>query len=936
MSYEIALQIAQLALAEQRKTTGQPLKREAIAAKADEILGIPTLAGGVNREKLIRDLEERFTIWSDDAQVLHGDDDHLPWLIARRGEIGWKFWERYRLFIGSTLSPAALESVDKVTELILGELEDPMREGPWDRRGLVMGNVQSGKTANYGGLICKAADAGYKVIIVLAGMHNNLRSQTQVRLDEGFLGYKSVRPKPGGTSFEKTGVGMIDTRPKADSVTNRSENGDFNQAVARHFAIHPGGNPLLFVVKKYVSVLENLLAWIGSSADGLDSETDRRFHKTIPLLVIDDEADQASLDTRLIALDENGQPDLEHNPTRINEQIRRLLVAFDKSAYIGYTATPFANIFIHESARTKALGEDLFPRSFIINLPAPSNYTGAAEIFGIKDDDDRGLTERAPLPIVRIVEDHAASTERSETAGWMPPKLEAKTGHVPLFSNERRVPPSLRKAILCFVLSTAIRGIREPLPQFNSMLVHVVRFTNVQNLVHEQVDRELKLICHRLIRGDGDRSPTILDEFKALWDSDYIPTSLQCAATLPPWPEVEGALTRVASAIQVRIINGSAKDALDYEEHRLVGLSLIAIGGDKLSRGLTLEGLTVSYFLRSSRMYDTLMQMGRWFGYRKNYIDVCRLYTTAELVTWFAHIAAATEELRAEFDHMFNIGASPRDYGLKVKAHPALLVTSAVKMRSGTQMRLSYSGDVSETIIFHRDPKTLAANRDAVLALIGQLGPQDSGGLVGGYHWRSCPAASISQFLSTYQSHPDALRADTRLLRRYIEAQNENGELSQWDVLLASSSVTSARWKAAQQLKLGELGLIERQTFPAVQMADRYSIRRLVNPADEATGLSKSELEEAMAETVRLWKQSTRKNKSADPPNEPSGRAMRLVRPKERGLLIIYPLDGRSAEMPSDPPVMGIALSFPKSETAREIQYTVNNVFTEFGDYDSL
>ncbi len=178
-------------------------------------------------------------------------------------------------------------------------------------------------------------------------------------------------------------------------------------------------------------------------------------------------------------------------------------------------AAPLTYIFIHESARTKALGEDLFPRSFIINLPAPSNYTGAAEIFGIKDDDDRGLTERAPLPIIRNVEDHAASAERSETAGWMPPKLEAKTGHVPLFSDERRVPPSLRKAILCFVLSTAVRGIREPLPQFNSMLVHVVRFTNVQNLVHEQVDRELKLICHRLIRGDGDRSPTILDEGQA-------------------------------------------------------------------------------------------------------------------------------------------------------------------------------------------------------------------------------------------------------------------------------------------------------------------------------------------------------------------------------------------------------------------------------------
>ena len=179
-----------------------------------------------------------------------------------------------------------------------GRIEDPNREGAWDRRGLVMGNVQSGKTATYTGLICKAADAGYKVIVVLAGLHNNLRSQTQVRLDEGFLGYKAAPPSSGGATFEPTGVSEFGTNARADSVTNRNDNGDFNQNVAKHFGIHPGGNPLLFVVKKNATVLSNLLGWIHASADSTDLETGRKFHRHIPLLVIDDEADQASVDTK--------------------------------------------------------------------------------------------------------------------------------------------------------------------------------------------------------------------------------------------------------------------------------------------------------------------------------------------------------------------------------------------------------------------------------------------------------------------------------------------------------------------------------------------------------------------------------------------------------------------------------------------------------------
>ncbi len=254
--HNTAVNMCQLALASTKERTGQPLTRDDIAASVDQILSISMFSGAVDREALIEELEQIFTVWSNDPTAIGNDSDHMPWLTLRRGDVDWKFWSRYRLFLinRQRLAPAAIETIGKVSDEVLGRIEDPQREGAWDRRGLVMGNVQSGKTATYTGLICKAADAGYKVIIVLAGLHNNLRSQTQVRVDEGFLGYKAAPPRDGGATFEPTGVAEFGTNAKADSVTNRNENGDFNRHIARHFGIHPGGHPLLFVVKKNGSI----------------------------------------------------------------------------------------------------------------------------------------------------------------------------------------------------------------------------------------------------------------------------------------------------------------------------------------------------------------------------------------------------------------------------------------------------------------------------------------------------------------------------------------------------------------------------------------------------------------------------------------------------------------------------------------------------------
>jgi hypothetical protein len=371
------------------------------------------------------------------------------------------------------------------------------------------------------------------------------------------------------------------------------------------------------VVKKNARVLQNLLDWVEWASNGRDPETGRRVVRDVPLLVIDDEADHASVDTNEQAFDENGQPDPDHDPTAINRCVRRLLRFFEKSAYVGYTATPFANISIHERARTADDGDDLFPRGFIINLPAPSNYAGPVRIFGLIGSSEDGAEGKPAPPLIRQVTDHAHSLEPGERSGWMPPRH--RNGHRPIYGGQPEIPPSLQLAIHSFLLSCAARQARGQVRVHNSMLIHVTRFTSVQQAVYNQVREELSSIRRRIRRGDGGSPRPLLSELRELWEEDFIPTThfFDDPDSPPlPWESIEPLLAQVVSGIEVRRINGSAKDILDYELNKETGLSVIAIGGDKLSRGLTLEGLTVSYFLRASRMYDTLMQMGRWFGYR--------------------------------------------------------------------------------------------------------------------------------------------------------------------------------------------------------------------------------------------------------------------------------------------------------------------------------
>ncbi len=894
----------------------------------------------LDEKELFRQLESIHSVSIGDADILDDKtEDHIDWFNPYTGEgfereINWHFWKHYRdyLTLYKGWPSSLVMSIDQLSNQIFSRLEDPERIGPWDRRGMVMGSIQSGKTANYTALITKAADAGYKLIIVLAGVHDSLRSQTQTRINEEFLGYDIARVQRVTGDEKKIGVRTIfkDHNP-VYTLTSSSQKGDFNRLVATQSGIFPAkeGAPIILVIKKNVSILRNLGTWI-SSIIGQPDGNGNTIIRDIPLLLIDDECDFASVNTKQPERDENGRIIEDWDPTTTNRLIRQFLNTFDKSAYIGYTATPFANIFIHNDDPHPHYGEDLFPRSFIISLPQPSNYLGPEKVFGLGIDSDEDDEAVEPLPLVRIVDDQL---------GLIP------DGHDKnLKVND--LPDSLKRALKCFLLSCAARRLRSEGIPHNSMLVHVTRYTAVQEQIAALITRELNELVAKIMSQSG------LADFQEIWENDFIPTSNEMAelgfrdAVAHEWSEIERSLGIVARVIKVKTINGTVKDALYYKEVEMdanerkkfgqevpweeKGLSVIAVGGDKLSRGLTLEGLTVSYYLRASALYDTLMQMGRWFGYRGGYSDLCRIFTTDELESWYRHIAMATQELRGEIEFMSELGLTPIEFGLKVRSHPGrLAVTSAGKSRSKQLISLSYAHEMKETVVF--DPMHSQTNLKALERLIRDMDQKQISPTLdtNGYHWHGVPADFVLTFLANYRTHDFYARiVDPQAIHEYILKQNSINELVEWHVLIVSKGSESLRESdVTHRVSIAgyNIGCVTRKANKISD--DRISIQRIVSPNHERVDLSPEELSRA----IDYDRTQLHKNK-----NDPSGKAIRHVRPKERGLLIVYLLTGtekspigESSKSYGGPgqETVGWGISFPESPTAEAIEYWATPVY---------
>ena len=880
-----------------------------IAEIAIQAVSKQTPSAEVDFEVLVRVLEANLNVIVGPSSTLTDDDsDHVPWLADRRASIEWKFTKRYQRFLNERKGWAlpTLQRSDDLTDRVMELIEDPSRTGSWDRRGMVVGEVQSGKTSNYIELICKAADAGYKFIVVLTGTTNSLRAQTQLRFDEGFLGWDTRLNLALDTKNKRVGVGTLAGEPllRAIPSTNAEEKGDFNLKVANQFNVRLGGDPVIMVVKKNGSVLRNLTRWARSLSTLGTGET----IPDTPILVIDDEADFASVNTK------PSSPNEDEDPTVINGRIRELLNAFEQSVYIGYTATPFANIFIYPDQDEGRHGQDLFPRDFLINLPVPSNHVGPTKVFGLPEGPDDDVGPVPALPLVRIASDHLDKIPNVHKSNWTIGEL----------------PDTLTTAIKAFILVCAARSARGQVNQHNSMLIHVTRFVNVQHQVAELVSIELKDLQSRIRYGDGDSLHRIEDQLRDMWQEDFVPCTqiaremypdLMLGCTDVTWDAIQSMLVESSQKIQVKVINGAAKDALDYWDHP-DGLNAIAIGGDKLSRGLTLEGLSVSYYLRASRMYDTLLQMGRWFGYRPGYVDLCRLYTTDELQEFYSHITMVTYELRQEFDLMADRGMTPREFGLRVRSHPSgLVITAANKMRNGTPMTVSYSADISETISFERDTDVNLGNYERYSQFIASLGSSEHQ-LKGNHVWREISGEYVADLLLDINVHSGSRKARGDYLAKYIRSQNEIGGLVIWTVVLVSNQ------HGETSVDIGGCAVypLLRANHPknCPDRVDVYRIRRLVNPTDEMIDLTQDQRKCALEQTVRQHRENPTASGYQSDPTRPSGGYIRRARDFTNGLLLIYPLKEQDSKGLS---FLGFATSFPAAFSDTPIEYVVNTVY---------
>ena len=915
-------------------------------------------------DTIVNELQSAFTVKSSSHSIITREVDHVEWYDNSRKR---PYWETYAQYLKSDkkYSLDGVNAIDRTTDLIMKNLEAPSRDGIWDTRGLVVGSIQSGKTSNFIGLINKAVDAGYQLIVVLSGLNKNLRQQTQKRTDDGFLAYNTMASDLTKQVYLPLYKKRSHFKVKPPiCLTTSALNGDFGSIALKYANVHVN-HPRILVIKKNKTILQNVIKHFVSAPDVqyagivVDKPFTLRqkyggsppYIKKSPILVIDDEVDNGSVDTGEQYFDEEGEPNPEYDPKTINRLIRQLLHIFEKKCYIGYTATPFANIFIHESGETKVHGPDLFPRNFIIDLPVPSNHSGIEKLFpkemmDYQEVEDQEIDDNF---FFEIINDHSLLPEdRDCDLGWMPPIHDKN--HYPMYNKEDDLtPPSLKRAILSFFITSAVRNIRGYITQHKSMLIHVTKFVKVQDHVFEQVTNLVEEYRNILNNENASGYNNLVSEMKSIWKKDFVKHNKNSSEHYPDWNEImkhPKSFKWVTSEISKNIkkLNGTSDDVLDYEDYLNTwkyGMHTIVIGGDKLSRGLTLEGLSVSYFLRSAKMpmYDTLMQMGRWFGYRQGYEDLCRLYTTKNVIKWFFHISVATEELRSLFRVMSSQNATPKEFGLRVRDHPILRITSKTKMRHARIERTCYSGTGHEFISFKRDEILLKNNFNLVEEFIGKLGkPKEnkeikrafadwSANWRDSYQWINVETEKVVNFLRQYHHFVGERGHRTQDIATYIETVNRHNELKYFTVSLFGNGSSKIRKKISGKY---DVELLIRKSRGSSK--DKISLGVVTTEDHEAVDLLEDEYEKYKNSFDNVKKTKNKEEDKRDLEKMNRG-LIRFNRSKERGQLNIYPIhrnEKKEKENTALHPLFAISLSLPNTNLPSHqssIPYQVNTIY---------
>lgn len=734
-------------------------------------------------EELLAQLQEMVSVTMNfDGGVITGEKDYHHWLAADGANIDWKFWERYRSYLirKKGWPSQVVQSLDEASNAIVDLAGDPRQEEGFLRKGLVIGDVQSGKTATYTAILNKAVDAGYKVCIVLTGMLEDLRRQTQSRLDAEFAGRSSFdtlnNPSKRG---RKRAVGVGEKDPSIYVAQFTSTTSDFDAAIVDRLQldIKDITVPVLFVVKKQKNILNNLAVW-------LERSVNERTNKIMqPMLLIDDEADNASINT-------SGD---DNSPTAINKGIRRILNMFHKAAYVGVTATPFANIFIqpdledenqNDNMEAERLSKaDLFPSNFIYALKTPSNYIGATKIFG--DESSYG-DDKAPNEYML----EEINTDEMEQIIPYKHKKELEI---------HKLPSDLESALYYFLLINAVRDCRAATQKeykpdketHRSMMIHVSRFTAVQSRIYNLVNDWLYKVKSE-IQNYAALPKTDVKDNEVLNEMERIYTKMLADNVKIDWEKLRRKyLYKAVAGIEMRLQNSAKRTdnsrVLDYEGYK-DGLRVIAVGGNSFSRGLTLEGLCVTFFYRRSLMYDTLMQMGRWFGYRPWCADLCRIWLAPDAIGWYRYITDAIEELKDQIRYMQSQDLTPSEFGLRVRRHPAsLIVTARNKMRSAETVRraVTLSHRYLESPNLLDNAEALEQNRNQFINFIKRMPPVHTAQDVihSDVFWRGVSGEVVADLVTSFKSSHWNLAFQGNALYRYIR-QNLSDNI--WDVAVVS------------------------------------------------------------------------------------------------------------------------------------------------------
>ena len=666
------------------------------------------------------------------------------------------YWNRFNKLISANADlPKSIHArLDKSSDKILGQLGNPA-VSKFTVKGMVMGNVQSGKTLSYTAVINKAIDAGYKLIILLTGMTESLRSQTQKRINGDVIGQAHVDIEGSRKNAHVVGVGKIDnTRSFASVLT--TENTDFNK-IKQRMIVNVAGNsePTIMIVKKNKHVLQAVNSFIANQDVS-----------KIPVLLIDDEADNASVNTADV---EKGE-----DPKAINNEIRTIVNGCERISYLAYTATPMANFFIDQENFGKGNGEmeDLFPSDFLIGLEAPINYCGG-EWFFVNDS-----KSEEPLEIIDDIENHLPSKHKSDF-------------------EVRSLPESLIDAIGYFIVVSTIKDIRRERGEldnkseqrFDVCMVNVTVNSKIQNDFRDTIQYELDRI-YEAIRANGalqNSNDITLKKLEKIFDESVNEDTSEPLA----WEIILSKLTKMKEIVVVSTNSITTDGSLDWSED--APQKQIVVGGFMLSRGLTLPGLTVSYYARNSVAFDTMMQMGRWFGYRDGYKDLIKLWATPKAINNFSIVTRALLELNESITLMMRSGnLGPKDFGIKVKTHPDLMVTAKNKSRAASdyEFKLSFQGAHLQTWAFFQDRKKEKEKEDHIFKFLSTLKGKNTKDDKGHILFKDIASNEIMALLNDIKmqihpnnSHIGEMGIKPDLLIDYLN-EYKDSKFEHWDVAI--------------------------------------------------------------------------------------------------------------------------------------------------------